>query len=89
MLMLYLHTKSHRLHLLNDIRGLDTGLFVHKKIISAVNRVDLVVSDRMLYIRVRGHWCDIVLNVHVPTEDKVDDMKDSFCQELVPMQNFC
>jgi hypothetical protein len=31
----------------------------------------------------RGHWWDIiVLNVHVPTEDKIDDMKDSFCEEL-------
>jgi hypothetical protein len=24
-------------------------------------------------------WCDIiVLNVHAPTEDKIDDMKDSY-----------
>jgi hypothetical protein len=31
----------------------------------------------------RGHWYDIiVLNVHAQTEDKSDDMKDSFCEEL-------
>jgi hypothetical protein len=28
----------------------------------------------MLYIILRGHWCDIiVLNVYAPTEDKTDD----------------
>jgi hypothetical protein len=35
----------------------------------------------MSYITPRGPWCDIVLNVHVPTEDKTD-MKDSFSKEL-------
>jgi exonuclease III len=31
----------------------------------------------------RGKWCDIiVLNVHAPTEDKTDDVKDSFYEEL-------
>jgi exonuclease III len=31
----------------------------------------------------RGHWCDItVLNVHAPTEDKTDDVKDSFYKDL-------
>jgi hypothetical protein len=55
---------------------------VHKRIISAVKRVEFV-SDRMLYIILRGHWCDIiVLNVHAPTEDKIGYMKDSFCEEL-------
>jgi hypothetical protein len=37
----------------------------------------------MSYITLRGRWCDIiVLNVHVPTEDKCDDTKDSFYEEL-------
>jgi hypothetical protein len=36
----------------------------------------------MSYIILRGHWCHIVLNVHAPTEDKVDDLKDSFYEEL-------
>jgi exonuclease III len=55
---------------------------VHKKIISAVKRAEFV-SDRMLYIIIRGHWCHIVvLNFHVPTGGKIDDVKDSFYQEL-------
>jgi hypothetical protein len=48
---------------------LGTRFFVHNRIISAVKRVELV-SDRMSYITLKGHWCDIiVLNVHAPTED--------------------
>jgi hypothetical protein len=45
---------------------------------SAVKRVELV-SDRMSYIILRGRWYNIiVLNVHAPTEDKIDDVKDRF-----------
>jgi len=37
----------------------------------------------MSYRTLRGHWCDIiVLNVHASTEDKNDDRKDSFYDEL-------
>jgi hypothetical protein len=54
---------------------------VHKRIISAVKRVEFV-SDRMSYIMLRGRWCHIVLNVHAPTEDKTDEVKDSFYEEL-------
>jgi exonuclease III len=37
----------------------------------------------MPYITLRGHWCDvIVLNVHTPTEDKIDDIRDWFYEEL-------
>jgi hypothetical protein len=55
---------------------------VHKRIISAVRRVEFV-SERMSYIILRGHWHDIiVLNVHVPTENNIDEMKASFYEEL-------
>jgi hypothetical protein len=55
---------------------------VHKRIISSVKRLEFV-SDRMSYIILRGRWCDIIiLNVHAPTEDKIDDVKDSFYEEL-------
>jgi hypothetical protein len=55
---------------------------VHKRIISAVERVEFV-SDRMSYIILRGPWCHIiVLDVHAPTEDKTDDVKGSFYKEL-------
>jgi hypothetical protein len=31
----------------------------------------------------RGRWCDtIVLKVHAPTEDKIDDMQNSLYDEL-------
>jgi hypothetical protein len=54
---------------------------VHKRIISAVRRVEFV-SDRMSYIILRGRWCHIiVLNVHAPTEDKTD-VKGSFYEDL-------
>jgi hypothetical protein len=37
----------------------------------------------MSYIILRGRWCHvIVLNVHAPTEDKTDDVKGSFYEEL-------
>jgi hypothetical protein len=55
---------------------------VHKRIISAVRRVEFV-SDRMSYIILRGHWCNIiVVNVHSACEDTSDDIKDSFYEEL-------
>jgi hypothetical protein len=46
---------------------LGTGFLVHKRIISAVKRVEFV-SDRMSYIILRGRWyCIIVRNVCAPT----------------------
>jgi hypothetical protein len=40
----------------NENNELGTGFFVHKKIMSAVKRVEFV-SDRMSYIIIRGPWC--------------------------------
>jgi hypothetical protein len=34
------------------------------------------------HIILRGRWCNIiVLAVHAPTEDKIDDIKDRFCEK--------
>jgi exonuclease III len=67
----------------NENQESGTGFFfVHKRITSAVKRVEFI-SDRMSYIILRGCWCHIiVLKVHVPTEEKTDDVKDSFYEEF-------
>jgi hypothetical protein len=42
-------------------------MFVHERIMSAVNRVEFV-SDMMSHVMLRGRWCHIIaLNVHAPT----------------------
>lgn len=56
-------------------------IFVQKIIISPAKRVEFD-SEGMSYITLRGRWCDvIVLNVHVPEENK-NYMKASFYEEL-------
>ena len=57
-------------------------IFVHRRIASAVKRVEFV-SDRLSYIVLRGRWRNvIVVNVHAPSEEKSDVSKDSFCDEI-------
>ena len=41
------------------------------------------ISDLVPFITLKGLWCDIiVLNVQAPSEDKDDDIKDSFYEEI-------
>jgi hypothetical protein len=54
---------------------------VHQKTAKAVNRVSSV-SDKILHIVLRGCWCDVILNVHAPTEDRRDDSKENFNEEF-------
>lgn len=59
---------------------LGTGLLVKKYFQWAVKRVEFV-NDRLLYLIMWGWWCDIIIiNVHVPSKDKGDKMKDSFVE---------
>ena len=55
--------------------------YVHHRILSAVKGVEFV-SDRKSYIVVIGRCCVVVSNVHAPSEEKSDDSKDGFCEEL-------
>jgi len=50
--------------------------------VSVLKTVEFV-SDRMSYIVIRGCWYNIsVLKTHAPSEEKSDDSKDSFYEEL-------
>ena len=65
-----------------------TVFFVHHRIVSAVKRVEFV-SNRVSYIVLRGRGCNIiVLNVHALSEEKSDDSRDSFYEELEPVFDY-
>jgi hypothetical protein len=69
----------------NGDHQLGTGVFVDRRIPSAVKRVEFISDriERMSYTILRSHWCSIiVLNMNAPCEDKGDDVKDSFYEEL-------
>jgi hypothetical protein len=56
----------------NESHELGTGFFVHKRIISAVKKVE-IVRDRMSYIILTSHWYHtIVLKVRGPAKNKID-----------------
>ena len=55
----------------NKNHELGTRHSVYHTIVSAVTTVESV-SDRMSYVVMKGHWCNISdLNVHAPSEEKV------------------
>jgi len=56
---------------------LETGYFVNKGNILTVKRLEFI-SDKMSYITLNGRWCDFVLNVQAPTEDRNNDTKGRF-----------
>ena len=55
---------------------------MHHRLVSAVKRIEFV-SNRLSYIVLRGCWLHIILvNVHAPSEEKSEELKDSFYEEL-------
>ena len=55
---------------------------MQRRLVPAVKRIEFF-SDRLSYIVLRGRWLHIiVVNVHAPSEEKSDEAKDSFYEEL-------
>jgi hypothetical protein len=44
----------------NAIHHLGTGSFIQQRIRLAVKKVELI-SDRMLYVTLKGQWCDSIV----------------------------
>jgi hypothetical protein len=66
----------------NENHQLGIGFFVHQRLAPAVKRVEFL-NDRVSYIVMRGRWNNIIaLNVHAPSEEKSDESKDSFYEEI-------
>jgi len=66
----------------NENHQLGTGFLVHRRLVSAVKRIEFV-RDMLSYIVLRGRWLHIILvNVHAPSEEKSEDLKDRFYEEL-------
>ena len=54
-----------------------------KTVARVAGKVTEFVRNRILYVILRHHWCDItVLNAHATSKDKSDARKDSFYDEL-------
>jgi hypothetical protein len=65
-----------------------TGLVIRKGIVSAIKRVEFISKRLSSYTKISCRWRDIVaLNAHTATQDKGDDMKDSFYEELERIQD--
>ena len=61
--------------------------WVHFPLCKTVKTVDFV-SDRLSYVGLRDHWHNIiVVNVLAPSEEKINESKDSFYEDLEQVFN--
>lgn len=61
---------------------LGTGFLVNKSIIHSVKSFKFI-NDRLSYIIVEGEWYRyVIINVHCPSEDKEDEIKDLYYETL-------
>jgi hypothetical protein len=61
----------------NHLSG--TEFFVHQRTVQAVQKVDFV-SDRMPYVVLRGHWCNIII-LHAHTSVNLNAFSSHFDPE--------
>jgi exonuclease III len=65
----------------NGDHQLGTGFLYIRESYQQIGKWNLLVIG--CHIILRGRWCSIIiLNVHTPCEDKADDVKDNFYEEL-------
>ncbi|EFN64073.1 Craniofacial development protein 2, partial [Camponotus floridanus] len=66
----------------SEIHSFGVGFMINKKILSAVKNVKFI-NERLGLLVVQGRWYKIaIINGHAPTEDKDDEIKDGFYEEL-------
>ena len=66
----------------SETHSFGVGVMINKKILSAVRDVKFI-NERLGLLVVQGRWYKIaIINVHAPTEDKDDEIKDGFYEEL-------
>ena len=70
-----------------NVNQLGTRIFVHMQIRSAVKRVKFI-NPCVSCIALKGQLCDIiVVNVHAPSQIKIDHIKYSISEEIQQLFN--